>query len=56
MPCIMPEMPYCPACDYGYIISDENDDTCCKWCCLLTEEEYEKYAKKTKNPISRPGS
>ena len=42
MKCIMPEQPYCPACHYGYIIYDENDDTHCEWNCLLTEEEYKK--------------
>lgn len=47
MPCIMPEQPYCPACHYGYIVYDENDDTYCEWNCLLTEEEYELYQKRT---------
>ena len=45
--CIMPEQPYCPACHYGYIVYDENDDTHCEWNCLLTEEEYELYQKRT---------
>lgn len=47
MPCIMPEQPYCPACHYGYIVYDENDDTHCEWNCLLTEEEYKSMSKKT---------
>lgn len=32
--CIMPEMPYCPACKYGYIEQDLDDDTCTTWHCL----------------------
>lgn len=32
--CIMPENPYCPACMYGYIVQDFNDDTSCEWHCL----------------------
>lgn len=39
MPCIMPEMPYCPACKYGYIQRDENSDTDCEWICLLRDED-----------------
>lgn len=39
MPCIMPEQPYCPACHYGLIIPNENDDSFCKWICLLEEED-----------------
>ena len=30
--CIMPEMPYCPACKYGYIL--EIDETECDWHCI----------------------
>lgn len=29
--CIMPEMPYCPACKYGYIV--KIDETECEWHC-----------------------
>lgn len=29
--CIMPDMPYCPACKYGYIV--EIDETECEWHC-----------------------
>ena len=47
MPCIMSEQPYCPACHYGYIVYDENDDTHCEWNCLLTEEEYKKYVEES---------
>jgi hypothetical protein len=42
--CIMPEMPYCPACQYGYV-SFYNDDfegieniQFTKWCCCLREK------------------
>lgn len=35
MPCIMPEQPYCPACEYGYIHQDFYDDEFCEWICLL---------------------
>lgn len=39
MPCIMPEMPYCPACEYGHITASENNpDTDCNWECLCTDE------------------
>lgn len=31
-PCIMPEMPYCPACKYGLIVPI--DETECEWKCL----------------------
>lgn len=37
--CIMPEQPYCPACHYGLIVPDENDDSFCEWICLLEEED-----------------
>lgn len=40
--CIMPEMPYCPACRYGYIVYPEWVETAqdlegcsCEWVCLL---------------------
>lgn len=39
MPCIMPEMPYCPACKYGYIRMDENSDTDTEWVCNCTDED-----------------
>lgn len=49
-PCIMPEMPYCPACQFGYIerTPDMPDDTCI-WVCLCTEEKYREFmeAKET---------
>lgn len=41
-PCIWPEMPYCPACKYGLIILDENDDTHFEEICLCTEEDLHK--------------
>lgn len=46
--CIMPEMPYCPACPHGHIeypdwvetYEDTQGCECeCKWVCLLTGEE-----------------
>lgn len=40
--CIMPEMPYCPACCYGHIVYPESVETAqdlegcsCEWVCLL---------------------
>lgn len=40
MLCIMPEMPYCPACKYGYIIrSEDAPDTDCEWICLYKGEK-----------------
>lgn len=44
--CIMPEMPYCPACPCGYVkypdwVEDYNDiPNCeCEWICTLVEGE-----------------
>lgn len=49
MPCIMPEMPYCPACQFGHIVPLEDGEACpdmlggnCHWTCLCTEGDYEK--------------
>lgn len=50
--CIMPEMPYCPACTYGYVTYDSNEVECkadipgssCGWHCKL--EEQSKSGKK----------
>lgn len=39
MPCIMPEMPYCPACKFGYIHYYENNDTDTEWVCTCTDED-----------------
>lgn len=39
MPCIMPEMPYCPVCKYGYISYSEQSDTDSEWICLCTDED-----------------
>lgn len=36
-PCIMPEMPYCPACKYGLIVPI--DKTECEWRCLYDGRE-----------------
>lgn len=42
MPCVMPKMPYCPACKYGYIEQSEDmPDTDCIWHCLCTDENIE---------------
>jgi hypothetical protein len=32
--CIMPEMPYCPCCKYGYVEYYEDNDTDTVWHCL----------------------
>ena len=37
--CVMPEMPYCPACEYGYIEHFEEDDARTEWHCLKTEDK-----------------
>ena len=42
MPCIMPEMPYCPACKYGHICAIEGSDTDTEWICTCTDEDVEK--------------
>lgn len=35
MPCINPEMPYCPACPFGRVSSTEDlSETDCVWECL----------------------
>ena len=39
MPCIMPESPYCPACQYGYIVPIGDSDTDVEWHCLLKEDD-----------------
>lgn len=55
MPCIMPEMPYCPACQFGHIVPLEDGEACtdmlggnCHWTCLCTEGDYEKWAQSQK--------
>lgn len=35
--CIMPEMPYCPCCKYGYVEHFEGNDTDTVWHCLKKE-------------------
>lgn len=38
--CIMPENPYCPYCQYGYIeYPDPEDDTTTIWHCLRDPEK-----------------
>lgn len=50
MPCIMPEQPYCPCCDFGLMLhSFEDSDEFCEWICLLTEEKYKAYMKEKEN-------
>lgn len=39
--CIMPEMPYCPACEYGYIEYLNETDTI--WHCMV--DDYRKSEK-----------
>lgn len=44
MPCIMPEQPYCPACEFGRIVQTEDmPDTDCSWECICTQEKYCEY-------------
>lgn len=44
MPCIMPEQPYCPACEFGRIVQTEDmPDTDCSWECMCTQEKYDEY-------------
>ena len=47
MPCIMPEMPYCPACQFGHIIYTTREalESDCTWECLCTDERYQAYQK-----------
>ena len=35
--CIMPEMPYCPCCKYGYIVYIDETET--EWRCLYNDLE-----------------
>lgn len=44
--CIMPEMPYCPACPHGYVAYPDDVETyedtqgcSCEWVCMLDNEE-----------------
>lgn len=41
--CITPEMPYCPACKYGYIEHFEEDDTRTEWHCLRKGDEDDEW-------------
>lgn len=50
MPCIIPEMPYCPACEFGRVTYPAGVDTYvdvlggeCNWECDCTEDAYKKY-------------
>lgn len=56
MPCIMPEMPYCPACEFGRVSYPEWVETYedtqgaeCNWECLCTEDRYEQYLAEREN-------
>lgn len=46
--CIMPEMPYCPNCKYGYIAYKDEDyggietPTECEWICTYSGKEVVK--------------
>lgn len=52
MLCIMPEQPYCPCCDFGFICHTfEDSDEFCEWVCLLTEEKYERWLKENNNNV-----
>lgn len=52
MPCIMPEQPYCPCCEFGFITHNfEDSDEFCEWVCLLTEEKYERWLKESANNV-----
>ena len=53
MPCIMPEQPYCPACEFGRITYHDDVETYedtlgteCNWECLCTDDTYLKYMKR----------
>ena len=35
--CLMPEIPYCPACKYGYIEHFEDDESRTEWHCLAPD-------------------
>lgn len=46
MPCVMPEMPYCPACDFGHIVYPADTESIwdtyggeCEWVCTCTEDD-----------------
>lgn len=46
--CIMPEQPYCPACEYGYIVYPEDADSIygdCEWYCLYEPNSIDKSGK-----------
>ena len=52
-PCIMPEQPYCPACPFGHITPDNDDQAFpdvlfgnCHWDCLCTQKAYEEWAQR----------
>lgn len=51
MPCIMPEMPYCPVCKYGHvIISEDAPDADGTWVCLCTDENIQWFGESTEPP------
>ena len=45
--CIMPEMPYCPACKYGSIVHEEEPDPSGyefnEWVCLYDPKPVQKH-------------
>lgn len=51
--CIEPEMPYCPACEFGYVDTsncETYEDMCeyAPWVCLCTKEKYDEYMRNHK--------
>ena len=43
--CIMPEMPYCPCCQYGSVIYDEESDTATtEWVCMYDPKKPQEFA------------
>lgn len=55
--CITPEMPYCPACEYGYIYISEEEAAFSRdlggcnteWICLLEEMNMQKETQNESN-------
>lgn len=46
MPCVMPEMPYCPACKFCHIVYPADTETIydtyggeCEWVCTCTDDD-----------------
>ena len=57
MPCIMPDMPYCPVCEFGHIWQQEDSDvTDCNWECTCSDQDYDKYVSNDKKMGNINGS